>query len=702
MCHIPGVPSPADSTLSPVTLLEEWIPLLGGRGGRGLDKKTAEGLDSLGLVTVDDLLEHFPRRYEDRVRFDRFPNQPTDRPLCLRGEVTDAQQRFMPGRRRLFEATLEDPSGDVLSGRIVLRWFNMPYIHKLIAVGQELVVFGQPREKGRRLVIDHPDYEIIEREHAGEPGAAGIHMDRIVPVYRLTNGVSQRFLRALLFQTLEAIVDEDLPDRFPEATPPEPGWFRARALRAVHFPRTFEDLGHARRFLALEEFAQLQLGLLRRRALWESAGGVPHAGPGALLERFIASLPFPLTGAQVRAIAEVRADLSAARPMNRLLQGDVGAGKTLVATAAMLLAVEAGFDGALMAPTQILAEQHFRNLRGWLEPLGVTVKLRTGSRRDDGEALPLFASTTPPGTDGFGSITVGTHALIHGDGSDFDRPLGVVVIDEQHKFGVAQREALVAQGDRPDLLIMTATPIPRTLTLSVYGDLDVSILDELPAGRGKIITGIRDTAKTEAAAQFLRDQLAAGRQAYIVYPLIEESEKVKSAAVTAEFETWQRRLDGYSCGLLHGRLGSEEKDAVMEAFRRGDLQVLIATTVIEVGVDVPNASVMFIYGAERFGLAQLHQLRGRIGRGAHKSYCILMLDAENAEAASRLRILEETRDGFRIAEADLAIRGPGEVLGTAQSGLPDLKFPEFLTDPALLQQARELAKAHLAGKTGPG
>jgi len=687
------VPPPADDLVSPVTLLDEWLVAVGGgKSGKATDKKTLEGLAALGLVTVDDLLEHYPRRYEDRTRFDRIPNQPTDRPLCLRGEVTDAQQRFMPGRRRFFEATVEDPTGDVLSGRIVLRWFNMPYIHKLIAVGQELVVYGQPKQKGKRLVIDHPDYEIIEREGSRE--AAGIHMDRIVPVYPLSSGVSQRFLRALLYRSLEAVTDENLPDRLAAGMAHAPGWHRARAIRTVHFPKAFDELEAARRYLALEEYTLLQLALLRRRARWEASGGVAHCGAGALLDRFLKGLPFAATGAQRRAIAEVRADLEAARPMNRLLQGDVGAGKTLVASAAMLLAVEAGFDAALMAPTQILAEQHYRNLQGWLEPLGVTVKLRTGARKEDGGALPLFAAPIAGGGPQ-GTITVGTHALIHGDGSEFENRLGVVVIDEQHKFGVAQREALVAQGDRPDVLIMTATPIPRTLTLSVYGDLDVSILDELPAGRGKIITGIRPTTKTEAAAQFIREQLTEGRQAYIVYPLIEESEKVKSAAATAEFEQWSTRLEGWRCGLLHGRMTADEKEAVMEAFRSGEVRALVSTTVIEVGVDVANANVMLIFNAERFGLAQLHQLRGRIGRGAHKSYCILMVDPENAEAIQRLKILEKTRDGFRIAEADLAIRGPGEVLGTAQSGLPELKFPEFLTDTALIQQARELARGML-------
>ncbi|MCB1230563.1 MAG: ATP-dependent DNA helicase RecG [Verrucomicrobiae bacterium] len=682
-----AAPTHQPSLISLDTLIEA-LPFFGS-GKKASDKKLREGLEALGLRTVEDLLRHYPRRYEDRTRFDRFPNQATDRPLCLRGEVTDSQKRYMPGRRSFFEATVEDPAGDVMSGRIVLRWFNMPYISKLIATGQTLVLYGQPKEKGRRLVIDHPDFEVVDED--GDTEAAEIHMDRITPVYGLTAGLAQKPLRALIHRTLEAITDEDLPDLLPEGAFEDRSWFRAKAIRAMHFPSQFEDLDSARRYLALEEFSLLQLALLRRRETWESGGGTPHAGDGDLLNRFLKALPFSPTGAQTRSIREIRADLEAARPMHRLLQGDVGSGKTLVATAAMLLGIEGGYDAALMAPTQILAEQHWRNLRERLEPLGVTVKLRTGSRQESGDDLPLFAQPEP-GASKLGAITVGTHALIHGDGGSFENPLGVVVIDEQHKFGVAQREALAAQGSRPDVLIMTATPIPRTLTLSIYGDLDVSFIDELPSGRGKIITGIRDTSKIEAATDFVRDQLRDGRQAYLVYPLIEESEKIKSAAATVEFEAWEKRFEGWRCGLLHGRMTPEEKDAVMTDFRAGKIHVLVSTTVIEVGVDVPNANLMLIFNAERFGLAQLHQLRGRIGRGEHKSYCILMIDPENADARERLGVLEETRDGFRIAEADLKLRGPGEVLGTAQSGLPDLAFAEFLTDTALVQRAREIAK----------
>jgi ATP-dependent DNA helicase RecG len=342
-----------------------------------------------------------------------------------------------------------------------------------------------------------------------------------------------------------------------------------------------------------------------------------------------------------------------------------------------------------MAPTQILAEQHFLTFQGWFEPLGIEVKLKTGTRESGGD-LPLFSNAAAEGKR-TGTLTVGTHALIH-DKSEFENGLGLAVIDEQHKFGVDQRQALINRGDSPDVLVMTATPIPRTLALAFYGDLDVSILDELPPGRGKIVTGIRLTSQTKQAASFLQDQMKEGRQVYVVYPLIDESEKLKAGAATIEFENWKKLLPDTSMVLLHGRMTAEEKDEVMEQFRSGKAQVLVSTTVIEVGVDVPNANVMLIYNAERFGLAQLHQLRGRIGRGQHKSFCVLMVDPEAGEARERLRILEETRDGFRIADEDLRLRGPGEVLGTQQAGLPDLRFPEFLGDTQLVEQARKIAE----------
>ena len=388
--------------------------------------------------------------------------------------------------------------------------------------------------------------------------------------------------------------------------------------------------------------------------------------------------------------------------MNRLLHGDVGSGKTVVALSAMLLAVEAGFQAALMAPTQILAEQHYLNFKRWLEPLGIRIALRTGDKKEESngaddldlwtqddnsspkESLTSSARKIPSGTP---QILIGTHALLY-EGVEFSNP-GLVVIDEQHKFGVMQRAQLISRGTLPDVLVMTATPIPRTLTMTVYGDLDVSTLDEMPANRGKIITALRDPSKLPDAIKFLKEHLEAGRQAYIVYPLIDESEKLSAKAATLEFEKWKESLKPMTCELLHGRIDSAEKERIMERFRCGEVKALIATTVIEVGIDVPNANIMIIENAERFGLAQIHQLRGRIGRGSHKSYCILFSSAENIGAIEKLRILEKTSNGFEIAEADLRLRGSGDILGTAQSGLPPFKLGNLLEDAELMQQARK-------------
>ncbi len=658
--------------------------------GVGLTQKNLPALEEgLGLLTVRDLVNHFPRRYEDRTRFVQFPNQPMDEPVCLRGEITDAATRFA-GRRRFFEAKLEPPGGDILGNELVLRWFNMPYMSKSITTGHDLVVYGRPKMSGRRLVMDHPDYEILDR---GSP-LSEAHMDRIVPVYGLASGINQKTLRGLIYRVLESLTDEDFPEVLPPGATPD-NLTRAAAIRETHFPRSFETLETARHYLALEEFAILQLELLKRRREVESTGGIAHCGPGYLLEDFLKMLPFEPTDAQSRTIREIRQDLNSSRPMTRMLQGDVGAGKTLVAAGAILLTVEAGYDAALMAPTQILAEQHYQTFKQWFEPLDITVNLKTGARKTaSADDLPLFSASGGGGKEG--TLTVGTHALIHGNADQFPNGLGLAVIDEQHKFGVDQRARLIAQGETPDVLVMTATPIPRTLTLAFYGDLDVSILDELPKGRQAIITGIRDTSKIKEATKFVREHLESGRQAYIVYPLIEESEKIKSAAATKEFDAWAKRFKGFECGLLHGKMSPDEKEMVMADFRDGKTDVLVSTTVIEVGVDVPNSNMMLIFNAERFGLAQIHQLRGRIGRGEHKSYCILMCDPENSDARLRLKILEETRDGFLIAEEDLRQRGPGEVLGTQQSGLPSLKFVEFLGDTKLVQQSRMIAEQLLA------
>jgi len=457
---------------------------------------------------------------------------------------------------------------------------------------------------------------------------------------------------------------------------------RGEAVRAVHFPETWESLSAARGHLVLSEFFAMQMLIASRRTNSHARVSAAHCGRGELMEKFLRALPFELTTAQKKVIAEIKSDLAAKYPMNRLLQGDVGSGKTVVAIAAILLAVEAGYQAAFMAPTQILAEQHYAVLRRWLEPFGMKLSIRTAARQEE-TFRPLVEG------DENADVIIGTHALLY-EKVSFSN-LGLVVIDEQHKFGVAQRALLTSREPAPDVLVMTATPIPRTITMTVYGDLDVSILDEMPRGRGKIVTAVRDSSKLGEVLTFLRTQLETGRQLYVVYPLIEESEKLEAKAAAAEYERWRERLHPSSCELLHGRIPGPEKQEIMERFRRGETKVLVSTTVIEVGVDVSNANVMLIENAERFGLAQLHQLRGRIGRGEHKSYCILLTSEPSSEAAAKLAVLEKTSDGFEVAEADWELRGPGDLLGTAQSGLPALKIGNLKRDAELMRRARTAA-----------
>ncbi|HEY5953857.1 MAG TPA: DEAD/DEAH box helicase, partial [Terrimicrobiaceae bacterium] len=791
------------SLLQPETPLTEW---------EEIPRSRLAPLARLGLSTVGDLIRHYPRRYEDRRRFDRFPDAEMDRPVCLFGVVTKTALKRIGGWRRMFEITLEDESAGILGQPLTCRWFNMPYMHKLIVIGQHLVVFGRPKEKGSKIVIDHPEFEAVEEEETS------IHMNRITPVYPAGDGASPRVLRTLIYQALEQ-TDLSAVPRLSAACSPE-------VLRTIHFPETFEELDTARRKLVREEFFAIQLLLQARRADWRRLSGTAKIAKGKLFARLLETLPFSLTASQSEVIEEIRHDLSVAARMNRLLQGDVGSGKTLVALAAVLHAVESGWQAALMAPTQILAEQHYLNFKKLLEPLGIPIALRTAGRNTDTAPLPLFAnqedrgahasprapSGVPPenlvqrdapaaagreayapqeirfsrrnlphferpwakyivtftsrerasltpeerdivlnailherirfelyaacvmpdhvhlliepsikeqDSDGaavFFSLTeilhalksftahqinklrgkrgqvwekesfdrlirseadlqekfryitrnpwdagivgpdedyawlwfpggsmdrgahasphalsgvspenpvrrdaeqhtrdacapriiIGTHALLY-ESSEFN-DLGLIVIDEQHKFGVLQRTRLIARGDAPDVLVMTATPIPRTLTQTLYGDLDVSILREKPAHRGEVITAVRNTSKLPEVIDFVKKQIARGRQAYIVYPLVEDSEKLAAKSATVEFEKWKSQLAPYAVGLLHGRMSPAEKEEVVSQFRAGGVAALVTTTVIEVGIDVPNATLMVVENAERFGLAQLHQL----------------------------------------------------------------------------------------------
>jgi ATP-dependent DNA helicase RecG len=631
-------------------------------------------LRRLGIETVEDLLTHFPRRHEDRHQFPEFPREESDFPICLCGEVTKTSLRRFGGWKKIFEATLQEPKPNALSEPLVCRWFNLHYVQKMIATGQRLVVFGKPRLRGKRICMDHPEFEVIENDEE-----ISIHFRRITPIYPATEGISQRVLRSIIYRLLNEISDEPLETLvLGELVHGE----KRDAIRAIHFPENWKARDAAREHLVFAEFFAMQMLIASRRSESSIRIGESHCGPGMLLDKFLNALPFELTGAQLKVIEEIRRDLAAGRPMNRLLQGDVGSGKTVVAIAAILLAVESGFQAAFMAPTQILAEQHYAVLRRWLESLGVRIALRTAARQEE-SFLPLVAG------DENADVMIGTHALLY-DTVSFSN-LGLVVIDEQHKFGVAQRARLTAREPAPDTLVMTATPIPRTLTMTVYGDLDVSIIDEMPLNRGRIVTAVRDDSKLGEVLSFLRTQLEKGRQLYVIYPLIDESDKLDVKAASAEYELWRERLHPDPCELLHGRIPAPEKQEIMERFRRGMTKALISTTVIEVGVDVSNAAVMLIENAERFGLSQLHQLRGRIGRGEHKSYCILLTSDKSKETAAKLAVLERTNNGFEVAEADWDLRGPGDLLGTAQSGLPALKIGNLKTDAALMRRARAAA-----------
>jgi ATP-dependent DNA helicase RecG len=669
----PAFPKPSPSSIAISLSLEElnWIP-----------RPKLLALRRLGIETVEDLLTHFPRRHEDRTEFPQFPREESDVPICLCGEVVKTSLQRFGGWKKIFEATLQESNPNALSEPLVCRWFNLHYVQKMIATGQRMVVFGKPRLRGKRICMDHPEFEVIENDEE-----ISIHFRRITPIYAATEGLSQRVLRSMIYRLLNELPSTDAG--LERLAPSDLAKGERRdAIRAIHFPVSREARDAAHEHLVLTEFFAMQMLIATRRADVSIRRSEKHCGAGELLDRFLKSLPFQLTGAQSKVIHEIRHDLAASHPMNRLLQGDVGSGKTAVAIAAMLLAVESGYQTAFMAPTQILAEQHYDVLRRWLESLGVSVALRTAARQEESGPLPLFGRVGDSVREE-PQIIVGTHALLF-DKVSFSN-LGLVVIDEQHKFGVAQRARLSAHEPAPDVLVMTATPIPRTLTMTIYGDLDVSTIDEMPRNRGKIVTAVRDESKLGEVLSFLRTQLEAGRQLYVIYPLIDESEKLDAKAAAAEYELWRERLHPFRCDLLHGRIPPSKKQEIMERFRSGETNALISTTVLEVGVDVANASVMLIENAERFGLAQLHQLRGRIGRGEHKSYCILLTSVPAKEASAKLAVLERTRDGFEVAEADWELRGPGDLLGTAQSGLPALKIGNLKTDAHLMRRARAAA-----------
>ncbi len=649
--------------------------------------------ERLGVYTVADLLYRLPRRLEDRSHLRRIYDLTHGAVETVQGTVGRVQQ-FRPRRRRGFiitKAALTDGSG-VLHAV----WYNQPYLIRQLPPGARLILHGRVQRQAGEIQMVAPEFEPLE------DGEEMLHVGRIVPVYGSTEGLSQRALRTIVARALDEHASAQA-EWLPEA-------LRRRhdlpvlpmALRQAHFPDSFEAYAAARRRLVYEELLLFQLLLLGRKAAQESeTRAIRYGDPGDLIARFHAGLPYALTSAQRRVIGEILRDLERPHPMNRLLQGDVGSGKTVIAATALLRVVGGGAQGALMAPTEILAGQHYLTLRALLEPLGLGVVLLIGglphaARQDALERV----------RDGRADIVVGTHALIEEDIA-FHR-LGLAVVDEQHRFGVTQRAALREKGERPDVLVMTATPIPRTLALTLYGDLDVSTLDELPPGRSPIKTYRRPSSRRPQVYDFVRAQVREGRQAYVVCPLIEESDKLAAEAATdLAARLREGPLRGLRVDVLHGRMKVDERDVVMRALRAGEIDVLVATTVIEVGIDVPNASVMIIEDADRFGLSQLHQLRGRVGRGAHQSYCVLIADPKTEEAQARLEVMAETADGFRIAQRDLELRGVGELIGDRgplaggpregagrpaglrQHGLSDLRVADLVRDQAWLERARE-------------
>jgi ATP-dependent DNA helicase RecG len=652
---------------------------------KGVGPQRARQLERLGLATVRDALNHFPRDYQDRREFVSFHKLPLGESGVVQGTVFGVASPRR-GSRAPVQVTFRDQSG-----YFTALWFGRGFLAQVFKRDQRVVLYGKKTfAKDRRVVLESPDFEIIEEEEL-----PSIHMGRLVPVYALTEGVFQRGLRALLYRIVEAHAEE-APDILPEELRRGRDLLPvAHAYRSVHFPERLDDVEAARRRFAFEDFLVLQVGLALRRRRQARDHGRPLAPPGALVARLRRELPFTLTPAQERVWSEIQSDLARPVPMNRLLQGDVGSGKTIVAVMALLTAVEAGCQAVLMAPTEILAEQHVRTLRGLVEPLGLSVAWLSAGQRARERQIALDALRQ-----GSAAIGVGTHALIQ-DAVELQR-LGLAVVDEQHRFGVLQRASLRGKGEHPHVLVMTATPIPRTLALTLYGDLDVSVLDQLPPGRTPIRTDWRREPARDRVYEFVRGELRAGRQAYVVCPLIEETEASDLKAATEMAERLESGpFRDFRVGLIHGRLTFDAKDAVMRAFKGREIDLLVATTVIEVGIDVPNASVMLVEHAERFGLAQLHQLRGRVGRGAARSHCILLAnDPMSDEAKQRLDAMVRTQDGFRLAEVDLEIRGPGEFFGTRQSGLPEFRTAGLVTHARLLEEARQDAARLVAHDPG--
>lgn len=642
---------------------------------QGVGPRQAARLARMGVQTIRDMIYLFPRRHDDYSQLKPINQLEYGEEATIITQVWDAGARKTRGGGSLFKATLSDGSGFIEA-----TWFNQPYLADKIEPGQQIVISGKVDEYLGRLCFSSPEWELLEKEL--------LHTARLVPVYPLTAGVRAKWLRRLMKRTVD-YWSKRLPDHLPVSVRQEENLVDLEtAVVQVHFPDSQSSLKRARYRLAFDELFLLQIGLLRQRHVWRSEPSRSLPVDDATLDGFVGSLPFKLTNAQQRALRQIVADLRSDQPMNRLLQGDVGSGKTVVAAAAMALTVVAGAQAAVMAPTSILAEQHYNTLSRLFESWPGRpphIRLLTGSVTGE-EREEIYAGLATGNVD----IIVGTHALIQ-EGVQF-RELAFAVIDEQHRFGVRQRAALRQKGYNPHLLVMTATPIPRSLELTVWGHLDVSTIDEMPPGRQPIATRLILPTERERAYSFLRSQIEKGRQAFVICPLVEESDRVEAKAAVEEYQRLQKHIfPNLQLGLLHGRMKAEEKEKTMARFVQGDLDILVSTSVVEVGIDVPNATAMLIEGADRFGLAQLHQFRGRVGRGEHKSYCLLVSGSSSPEAQERLKAVEATDDGFALAQVDLDMRGPGDFLGTRQAGLPDLKLAS-IADLRTIEASREAAR----------
>ncbi|WP_324282020.1 ATP-dependent DNA helicase RecG [Cyanobacterium aponinum UTEX 3221] len=680
------VKPPSNTSVAPVTLkLDDPVTLL-----KAISLRQGELLKKLQIVTIRDLLFYYPRDHIDYGRQVNIKDLVAGETVTIVGKIKKCDCFSSPKNKKLtiFSLIIIDRTGEVKISRFFAGNFysNRGWQEKMkrqFPRNAIVAASGLVKQNKYGITLENPEFEVLNSQGGN---INSLKIGRLLPVYPLTDGIPADVIRNGVMEAMVAL--PQISDPLPVILKQQYGLMELQeAIARIHYPEDQDQLSHARRRLIFDEFFYLQLGFLQRRQEQkESRIAVSFTPNGRLIEEFNQILPFSLTNAQKRVIEEIIKDLQSPSPMNRLVQGDVGAGKTIVAVFAILTALQSGYQGALMAPTEVLAEQHYRKIVGWFNLLHLPVELLTGSTKtakrrqihgqlESGE-LPLL---------------IGTHALIQ-DPVQF-RNLGLVVIDEQHRFGVQQRAKLLSKGRSPHVLSMTATPIPRTLALTLHGDLDVSQIDELPPGRQPIQTTVLTGKQRPQAYELIKREVAQGRQAYVIFPLIEESEKLDVKAAIAEYEKFSEKIfPNFNVGLLHGRMSSADKDKALNAFRDNETQIIVSTTVIEVGVDVPNATVMLIENAERFGLSQLHQLRGRVGRGSHKSFCLLVTSSKTPDSIQRLNVLEQSQDGFFISEMDLRLRGPGEVLGSRQSGLPDFALASLVEDQEVLVLAREAAE----------